>query len=165
MNSALLNETVYLDLQAAARRLFAYERPGHTLQPEALVHEALIRLATATETRWAEPAHFQAAAWRQMRFVLIDQGRRDLTQKHGANRRVSLSEALSTPAEPAGLHFDLNHALGRLRREFPSAARVVELKFFSGMTDPEMADALRCSTRTVRRQWRFARSWLRGRIG
>ena len=164
MTCTALNETVYLNLQAAARRLVARERPGHPLQPEALIHEAWIRLAAAGERRWNEPGHFQAAAFWHMRHILIDHGRRRRTPKHGANQRVGLEYALNVSAA-APENPDLNEALKELARQYPDAARVVEMRYFNGMTDPEIADAMHCSARTVGRLSQFSRKWLKDWIG
>lgn len=161
MNCAAVDEATYSDLRRIARRLFARESAGHPLQPEALLHEAWLRVANAGEARWREPGHFLASTVLQMRFVLIDYGRRRRTPKHGFNCRVPLESARTIPAAPEVYSLDLRLAMERLHRVVPAAARVVELKFYAGMTDLEIATAMECSARTVRRHWRFARKWLR----
>jgi RNA polymerase sigma factor (TIGR02999 family) len=154
-------ETVYPALRISARRLFARERRGHTLQADALVHEAWLRMAAAEQSLWRDPAHFCAAAKRHMRRILIDQGRQFRSYKHEGNGRVSLDEARYACADDAFMRVELRDLLDRLNRVCSPSGRVVRLKFFFGMTDREIAIVMGCSTRSVRRYWRIARTWLR----
>jgi RNA polymerase sigma factor (TIGR02999 family) len=161
MTSVKLTEAVYTDLRLTARRLFARERPGHLLQPEALIHEAWLRLAA--ENSWRDHMHLRAAALLHMRRILIDHGRRRRAVKHGANRFVGIEAAFNASVPPSS-DPALCDLLDRLRRVEPVSARVVELKFFSGMTDLEIAAVLGVSPRSARRHWNFARHWLRLRL-
>lgn len=155
-----LIEVVYTDLRRIARRYMAGERPGHTLQPTALVHEAYMRIFRGAPVDWRDRAHFMAVAASQMRRVLIDHGR----AFRGANRKggfkVVLDETLvANPAGPCDIEV-LEDLLERLRKTDQAAVRVVELKFFSGLTDKEVAEVLKTSHSTVRRHWVFARAWM-----
>jgi len=154
-------ETVYPVLRITARRLFARERRGHALQPDALVHEAWLRMAGAEESRWRDPVHYYAAAARHMRRILIDHGRQFRTDKHEGNRRVSLDEARLACSNDVFERVELRDLLDRLSRVCAPSGRVVRLKFFAGMTDGEIAASMGCSSRSVRRYWRVARIWLR----
>jgi len=159
-----LMEAVYTDLRAIARRSFADERPDHTLQPTALVHEAWMRLFNGAEIDWRDRSHFFAIAGRQMRRILVDHGREVHARKRGCGLKVALNDNLhNMPAQGCeiGLVDDL---LQRLHRLDPEAAKVVEMKFFAGLTDEEAASALGYSHSTVRRHWSFARAWLRRQI-
>ena len=155
-----LMEAVYTDLRGIAQRMFRSERRDITLQPTALVHEAWIRLFSGVEVPWNDRVHFYAVAARQMRRLLIEQGREFRAQKRGGGLKVALDEKVHGPS-PGECEFDeLNDLLTRLQRTDPEAARVVEMKFFSGMTDEEVAQEMDCSRSTIRRHWNFARAWL-----
>jgi RNA polymerase sigma factor (TIGR02999 family) len=161
MTNHQLTETLYLDLRQTARRLVGRERPGHILEPEALVHEAWLRLSS--RAAWQDSGHFRAAAARQMRNILIDHGRRNASLKHGPRYRVALHEASAT-AGPAQLPpFEVCEHLDHLRLRHPLSAKVVELKVFAGLTLPETARSLRISLPAVRRLWAFAANCLRER--
>lgn len=155
-----LIEVVYMDLHKMARRYMASERRNHTLQPTALVHEAYMRIFRGAPVDWQDRAHFMAVATVQMRRVLIDHGR----AFRGANRKgelkVALDETLAANPEAACDIEVLEDLLQRLRKADPAAARVIELKFFSGLTDKDVAEVLATSHSSVRRHWNFARAWM-----
>ena len=164
---------LYTELRALARRDLAEERAGHTLQPTALVHEVWMRLFgkdPAAESGFENRAHFFSAASTAVRRVLVDHARRRQAEKRGGARgRVTLSEVDLQDAQSSGPIADadlvaLDDALGRLGGFAPEQARVVELRFFGGMTAPEAARALGVSVSTVDRHWRVARAWLRDEL-
>jgi RNA polymerase sigma factor (TIGR02999 family) len=155
-----LMKAVYSDLHGMACRLFAGERSDHTLQPTALVNEAYLRIFSGAEVEWHDRNHFYAIAAAQMRRILVDYGRKHRAVKRGCGLKVSFDERRHGAAF-AECDVELVDALiVRLRRQDGTASRVVEMKFFSGMTDREVADAIGCSHTTVRRHWVFARQWL-----
>lgn len=157
---------VYQELRRLARARMAAAPPGNTLQPTALVHEAFLRLVGSGDPGWNGRAHFFGAAAQAMRNILVDQARRKAAIKHGgAAARVSAEPddlAIEPPAEDL---LALDEALQLLEAEDPDAARVVLLKHFAALDDDEIATALQVSTRTVRREWRFARAWLQQKLG
>jgi len=152
---------VYDELKRQARLLMSRERPGHTLQPTALVHEAFLRLSEQTGIDWQNRHHFYGIASRLMRHVLVDHARLHATEKRG-RRPVHFSiEDVQIPVEErAGSILFLDEALGRLEEIDAKQARVVEMRFFGGMSNGEIADSLGVSERTVRREWDAARLWL-----
>jgi RNA polymerase sigma factor (TIGR02999 family) len=158
--SALL-DALYGDLHRRAARLLRRERRDHTLRPTALVNEAYLRLLDQREVDWQDRAHFLAIAARTMRRVLLDHARKHLAGKRGDGRRA-------IPLELAGelgsqRHADLialDDTLKALHEFDPEGARVVELKFFGGLTTDEAAEVLGCSASTIERSWRAARAWL-----
>jgi RNA polymerase sigma factor (TIGR02999 family) len=155
-----LMEAVYTDLRAIARHSMAGERPDHTLQPTALVHEAYMRIFEGAAVDWQNRAHFFAVAASQMRRVLVDHGREYRASKRGRGLKVSLLEDRhASPLDNCEIEV-VDELLDRLQRVDPAAARVVELKFFSGLTDKEVAEISHVSESTVRRDWGFARAWL-----
>jgi RNA polymerase sigma factor (TIGR02999 family) len=158
----VLFSRLYEDLRAIAEQRLRHERPDHTLQATALVHEAYLRLADQTRCRWQDRAHFLAVASQAMRRVLVDHARRHLRQKRGGDwRRVPLDEAL-TLGSPDGQEtlLALDGALRRLEDAHPRSARIVEMRFFGGLGSEECAEVLGISTRTVARDWDFAQAWL-----
>ncbi|MEZ5403878.1 MAG: sigma-70 family RNA polymerase sigma factor [Bryobacteraceae bacterium] len=157
-----LMELVYSDLRGLARNYMSRERPDHTLQPTALVHEAYLRVFEGAEVDWRDRAHFYAIAAKQMRRILVDHGREHRAEKRGGGLKVSLDDNLGAHSAAAAMSGELdvvNELLDRLARTDSEAARVVELKFFSGLSDQEAAEALGVSHSTVRRHWTFARAW------
>ena len=152
---------VNAELRRLARRHLARERPGHTLQPTALVNEAYLRLVDVRKLRWESRAHFFAMAARIMRRILVDHARaRDSAKRGGDVARVSLNEALAVSVAPDHDLMALDEALTRLEKVHPRKSRVVELRFFGGLSVEESAEALHVSTDTVKRDWRFAKLWL-----
>lgn len=153
---------LYGELRALAARQLAKERRGHTLEPTALVHEAWLKLVDQRVRDWQNRAHFMAIAATAMRRVLVDHAVAAKAQKRGGGRaRVTL---IDTPGEVATDPLDviaLDQALEELTRHDPRKARVVELRFFAGLENAEAAAALGVAERTVERDWRLARAWLR----
>jgi RNA polymerase sigma factor (TIGR02999 family) len=155
----LLHE-VYGELRRLASHKLANERVGHTLQATALVHEAYLRLLGA-ESPWAGRAHFFAAAAEAMRRILVEAARRKQRLKHGGgHRRVDLDSGCLVAGPPDVDILALDTALDKLAAQDPQKAQVVKLRFFAGLTMPEVAEALGVSLATAERHWAFARSWL-----
>jgi RNA polymerase sigma factor (TIGR02999 family) len=162
---------VYDELRRLAAQKLAQEKAGQTLQATALVHEAYVRLlkskdATASgEPRWDSPGHFFAAAAEAMRRILIDRAREKRSLKRGGNHtRLDVDAAdLATQATPDQL-LALDDALAKLAREDATAARLVELRYFAGLTVAEAGEALNMSTATAYRHWNYARVWLHGEL-
>ena len=151
---------VYADLRKIARRCMAGERQNHTLQPTAIVHEAYLRIFRGASVDWRDRAHFLAVAASQIRRVLIDHGRAFRGPHRAGNFKVALDDNLA-PSAKAPCDFEvIDDLLQRLQKADPEAASVVELKFFSGLTDVEVAEVLATSHSSVRRRWVFARAWL-----
>ncbi len=153
---------VYDELRGLARRYLARERSNHTLQPTALVHEAYLRMVDGTRVNWQGRTHFFAVGARVMRRILIDYARERGTLKRGGElRRITLTEAT-----PAGRDLDLDElltldtALRKLAARDDRQARIVELRFFAGLTVDEIATLLGVSKRTVEGDWTHARAWL-----
>jgi len=162
LESERLLPLVYDELRKLATSRLKQEKPGQTLQATALVHEAYLRLVGPDESqRWANRAHFFAAAAEAMRRILVEEARRKQSQKRGgAFDRQDLEEAQL--AAPTGVDvLELDDALDRLAARDQEAARLVKLRFFAGMTMQEAAQALGLSERTAERVWTYARSFLR----
>jgi len=159
---------VYEELRSLAERSLRAERVGHTLQPTALVHEAWLRLADLDLIEWTDKAHFVRAAAGTIRRILVDHARgRGRERRGGGARRVTLS-AMDPSSVDNGTGLDvlaLDDALGQLRERGERKARVVELRYFGGLTIQETADALEVGTTTVEDDWAFARAWLRRALG
>jgi RNA polymerase sigma factor (TIGR02999 family) len=152
---------VYQELRRLAASYLRRERPGQTLQPTALVHEAYMRLMKDRPDRWQNRAHFCAIAAHSMRQILIEKARaRDALKRGGGGPRVTLDEALVGGGELSIDMVALDEALERLAAIDPEQARLVELRFFGGLTVEETADALNISPATVKRHWTLARAWL-----
>jgi RNA polymerase sigma factor (TIGR02999 family) len=160
-----LLELVYDELRALAQQHFQHQPPNHTLQPTALVHEAFLKLVGQTHVEWESRAHFLAVAARAMRQILIDHARGKQAVKRGGGLcRVTLDEAL-TPVGPSDpLMLDLEACLEELGALDERQSKVVELRFFGGMTVEEVAHVLELSKTTVESEWRMARAWLRSRF-
>jgi len=153
---------VYEELRKLAVFKMAHEGPNQTLQPTALVHEAWLKLAGSDRQRWNGRAHFFGAAAEAMRRILIDQARRKSAQKRGHGLDAeSLHESHLVLMAPADEILAVNDALEKLTGIEPLAARIVKLRYFVGMTVPEIAEALEISVSTVERHWTYARAWLR----
>ena len=152
---------VYDELRRLARAFLSRERGGHTLQPTALVHEAYVRLVDQTRVNWQNRAHFYGVASSMMRRVLIDHARARVTGKRGgAAVRLSLEDVQLPVEQRAASFLALDEALSRLAQLDERKGRVVEMRFFGGMTDEEIAEVLGVTTRTVLRDWKKARLWL-----
>jgi RNA polymerase sigma factor (TIGR02999 family) len=156
-----LTPLVYDDLRRLARRHMGRQRPDHTLQTTALVHEAYLRLADQTNPNWQTRAHFFAVAARAMRQILVDYAKGYRSQKRGGGAlKVELDEAALVSPRESGAIVELHEALERLATLDARKAEVVELKYFGGLTYDEIAEVLKVSAITVRRDWEFARTWL-----
>ncbi len=152
---------VYEELHRRARHYMANERPGHTLQPTALVNEAYLRLADYRRMKWTDRAHFFAVCAQLMRRILVDHARRRQYQKRGGrNPPVSLDEAVLIPGEMNAYLVSLDDALTALTRIDGRKGRIVELKFFGGLNIKETAEVLKVSASTVEREWKRAKAWL-----
>ena len=156
---------VYDELRRIARRQMSKERRGHTLQPSALVNEAFLRLIDYDQVNWQDRQHFFCLAAKTMREVLINYAASRKSQKRGgAAQRITLHDDLQRD-ETGAMALDdllaLNQALERLGQEDERCAKVVELMFFGGLSEKETAHELGISDRTVKREWRYARLWLR----
>ncbi|HLM60283.1 MAG TPA: sigma-70 family RNA polymerase sigma factor [Pyrinomonadaceae bacterium] len=158
---ARLMPFVYDELRRQARNYLAKERGSHTLQPTALVHEAYLRLVNQTRINWQNRAHFYGIAANMMRRILVDHARAHATEKRGgAAVRLSI-EDVQIPLEQRAADFvALDEALTELAKFDERKARIVEMRFFGGLTDEEIAEVLGVTTRTVWRDWKTARLWL-----
>lgn len=157
---------VYDELRRVARRCLRRERAGHTMQTTTLVHEAYLRLIDASRVPWEDRAHFFAIAAQLMRRVLVDRARRRHFQKRGGSlTRVILDEAMIVSPERDADLLALDEALERLGQFAPRKCRVVELRFFAGLSIEETAVALGISTDIVKREWRTAKLWLLHELG
>ncbi len=153
---------VYDELRQLAAQKLAQEKPGQTLQATALVHEAYLRLVDDDKAQhWNSRGHFFAAAAEAMRRILVEQARHKRRLKHGGDlRRVDLDEAIRIAPAPSDSLLDLDEALSRLEATDPLAASLVKLRYFSGLTMPQAAEALGISLRNAERNWTYARTWL-----
>jgi RNA polymerase sigma factor (TIGR02999 family) len=155
---------VYDELRRLAAHRLAQEQAGHTLQPTALVHEAYLRLVGGKQPRdWNGRGHFFAAAAEAMRRILVDAARHKLAGKHGANPRRQPLDGLCAPGPDEEL-LALDEALRKLAVIDPPKARLVELRYFAGLTGDQAAAALGVSPATAKRHWVYARSWLYGKL-
>jgi RNA polymerase sigma factor (TIGR02999 family) len=158
---------VYDELRKLATARLAAEKPGQTLQATALVHEAYLRLVCGDQPQdWAGRGHFFAAAAEAMRRILVDQARRKQSRKHGGGRRREEVDAGAVVAPEPDLDLlALDAALHRLAEHDPLKAKLVELRYFAGLTGDQAAAALGLSTSTADRLWVFTRAWLRRELG
>jgi len=157
------SESLYATLRSLAARHLRGERPGSTLQPTALVHEAWLRLRAGAPVEWEGRGHLLAVAARQLRLILVQHARTRNARKRGGDwGRVTLAGLESGSEEPEGQvdALDLEEALVALEREEPDWVRVVELRYFGGLSELEIAAELGVTDRTVRRRWEGARAWL-----
>jgi RNA polymerase sigma factor (TIGR02999 family) len=160
----LLLPLVYDELRKLAAQRLTQEKPGQTLQPTALVHEAYLRLVgTAPDAHWNSRGHFVAAAAEAMRRILIDHARKKQTQKRGGGLHRQPLEGIPDQ-EPDDELLALDEALHKLAAEDPEKARLVELRYFAGLTGEEAAQVLGISPSTADRHWAYARAWLQNEV-
>ncbi len=156
-----LTPLVYEELRRLAHHFMGGQRPDHTLQTTALVDEAYLRLADQTNPSWQNRAHFFAVAARAMRQILVNYAKSSRAQKRGGGAlKVELDEGAIVSPEQSQAIVDLHEALERLGTLDSRKARVVELKYFGGLNHDEIAEVMKVSTVTVRRDWVFAKAWL-----
>ncbi|HEX8845825.1 MAG TPA: sigma-70 family RNA polymerase sigma factor [Pyrinomonadaceae bacterium] len=157
---------VYDELRRLAHQYLRHERPGHTLQTSGLVNEAYLRLVDQSQIQWENRAHFFGIAARLMRQILVDFARRrNFAKRGGGAIRVSLNEATAVAQEQSASVVALDDALKSLEKIDPRKGRIVELRFFGGLSIEETAEALSVSPGTVMRDWTFARAWLQKEMG
>lgn len=157
---------VYQELRKLAAAKLSHEKPGQTIQPTVLVHEAYVRLVDGDASQqWNGRGHFFAAAAEAMRRILIERARRKQTERNGGGRKRLDLDAVNPAAEARDEELlALDEALGRLEEQWPDRARLVKLRYFAGMTIPEAAQALGISRATAERHWTFARAWLHSQL-
>ena len=152
---------VHSELRRIAQRQMSQERPGHTLQATALVNEAYLKLAGQQGFDWQNRAHFFAVCAQVMRHILIDHARAHARDKRGGGAvKVSLNDALVVAADQAAHFIALDEALRVLERLDPQKGKIVELRYFGGLSIEEAAEVMNISPRTVRREWQRAKAWL-----
>lgn len=162
LNLSKVMPVVYNELRKLARRYMARERAGRTLQATALVHEAYLRLMKEKAAVWHNRAHFCAIAAGSMREILVERARARAASKRGGSQvRVSLSDVRASGKDASFDMLALHEALERLAKMDPQLVRVVELRFFGGLTVEEAAEALGTSPSSIKRAWSMARAWLR----
>ena len=156
-----LLELVYPELRRLAQHYMDGERPGHTLQATALVHEAYLRIFGSAPIDCQDRAHFFAVAAKQMRHILVDHARaREAKRRGGTRVQVPLDAVTELALGPDCDLIALDEVLARLEALDPRASRMVELRFFGGLTEPEAAEVMGISPATLKRDWEFARAWL-----
>ena len=156
-----LAERVYPELRRMARRYMKNERHANTLQATALVHEVYLRLIDVTKVEWEERAQFFAIAAQMMRRILVDAARARGAHKRGGNvLKVNFDETAALSSIPNQAILALDEALSEFSKVAPRQAKVVELRYFGGLTEEEIVAALKISSRTVRRDWDLAKAWL-----
>jgi RNA polymerase sigma factor (TIGR02999 family) len=157
---------VYQELRRLAAAKFTHEKPGQTLQPTMLVHEAYLRLVDGKQPqRWSGRRHFFAAAAEAMRRILVETARRKQSARRGGERRRVDLDAANAATENRGEELlALDEALTRLEARWPDKARVVKLRYFAGLTIPEAAQSMGVSRATAERYWTFARAWLHSEL-
>ena len=152
---------VYGELRRIAGRYFRHERPGHTLQPTVLVHEAYLKLVDQDHARWENRAQFFGVAAQLMRRILVDHARTHLAAKRGGSMTPITLVDVAGASPPRGIDvIALDEALMRLTSLYPEQGRLVELRYFGGLTIEETGEAMGTSPATVKRQWTVARAWL-----
>lgn len=160
--AAGLMPLVYEELRDLAARYLQRERADHTLQATGLVHEAYLRLVDQQTTTWQNRAHFLGVAAQLMRRILVDYARRHRAEKRGGDwEKIEFDEALAPAASRSLDVLALNDALEDLAKLNPQHSRIIELRFFGGLKNEEVAEVLGISLRTLERDWRMARAWLR----
>lgn len=152
---------VHDELRRIARNFMRRQNPGHTLQTTALVNEAFIRLVDSNRVNWQDRNHFFAISAQLMRRVLVDVARRKNSLKRGGERvQVTLDDKLNVSDEKETDLIALDEAMSLLAKLNPRQSQIVELRYFGGLTEEQIADTLEISSRTVRRDWNLARAWL-----
>lgn len=160
-----LLEAVYPELRRIAAHYMQGERAGHTLQPTALVNEAYLELVGQEDIDWRNRSHFFGVAAQLMRRILVNYARRKKAQKReGKRQRVELSDTVAIAEDRLDEIIAVDTALDRLAEWDPRQAKIVELRFFAGLTEDETAEALGISPRTVKRDWMIARAWLHSEL-
>jgi RNA polymerase sigma-70 factor, ECF subfamily len=163
--AALLMQSMYDDFRRVAAAQLRREPPGHTLQPTALVHEAFLRLIDQRNVTWQGRTHFIAVGAQAMRRILVDHARGARRIKRGGERRrIQLDESLTVSPKDNEDIIAIDDALNDLAALDPRQAKIVELRFFGGMTNEEVANVLGISRATVDRQWRAIKAWLRSQL-
>ena len=159
----ILLPVIYDELRKLAANYLRRERPDHTLQPTALVHEAYLRLVDQTRVNWQNRAHFFGVAAQIMRRLLVDHARRHHAEKRGQNfQKISLDENVDRAVERSTWMIALDDALKALADLDEQKARVVELRYFGGLSIEETAGVMGVTPTTIKRHWRFAKAWLHG---
>ena len=157
---------VYEELRSLARARMASERPGQTIQATGLVHEAYLRLVGDRDPGWNGRGHFLGAAARAMRRILVEQARRKQRDRHGGGRdRVDADVDGFAIEPPRGQVLAVEEAVRRLEAQDPRKGRIVDLRYFAGLTNAETASALGLSVGTIEREWRFIKAWLLTELG
>lgn len=157
---------VQQELRVIAARYMRREKEGHTLQTTALVNEAYMKLVQMKGANWKDRAHFFAVAAQIMRRILVDHARKRIAGKRGGGfEMLPLDEGLVFSPQRSNELIRLDEAMTRLAEHDPRASKVIELRFFGGLSIEETAEVLHCSPRTVKREWTFARAWLREELG
>jgi RNA polymerase sigma factor (TIGR02999 family) len=151
---------VYEELRRMARGYLRHQAPNHTFQTSELIHEAYLKIEKVDGRDWQNRAHFFGVAAKAMRHILVDYARAKNSGKRGWQNRVSLGAATAISSDRSSELIALDDALTTLQSLDERKSRVVELRFFGGLTNEEMAEVLQISTETVKRDWRFARTWL-----
>lgn len=159
--ATLLMDAIYEELRKRARFILRRERPGHTLQATALVHEVYLRLLRQSRTQWQNRNHFFGIATQMMRRIMLDYARRNLADKRGGQElRITFHEVLKIPGTKDLSIFEVDELLSRLAALDSRQAQIVEMRVFGGLTVEEIAEAIEVSIATVNREWRTARLWL-----
>lgn len=157
----VLLSLVYDELRKIARQYLRKERSDHTLQPTALVHEAYMKLIDISDVSWQDRAHFFAVASNVMRHILVDHARARQTEKRGGEReRIALEDVANLSDETGIDLLALDEAMRRLAEFDPQQSKIVELRFFGGLTIEETAHVIGISPATVKREWTMAKAWL-----
>ena len=156
---------IYEELRQLAVRQLRHERPGHTLQATALVHEVYLKVAGQPNARWQSRAHFFAVASQLMRRILVDYARtQQRLRRGGKQEKVSLDEVLLVAPDRTHELLSVHESLARLEKLDARQGRIVELRYFGGLTVDETAEVLRISSKTVTREWNMAKAWLYGEL-
>lgn len=156
---------IYAELRRVAVAHLRKERADHTLQPTALVHEVYLKLINKANADWKGRTHFFAVASQTMRRILVDYARRKGAEKRGGRQvRLELDDSIQISAQQSMLVTEIDEALERLEQLSPRQAKVVELRFFAGLSEEEIGEVLGVTSRTVKRDWTMARAWLYGEL-